>query len=841
VVSDRCKQRNAEEAVRDGEARFRAIFEQTGIGMAIVGVDDRYHLVNQRLCDMLGYTREELEARTFRDITHEEDLAADLDYDRRIRAREIGESTRTKRYIRKDGSVCWVRLTVSMVSSPSGEPDYFIAAIEDRSAQKMAEDALRQSEERYRAITETASDAIVTIDSRSRIVFANSATERLFGYSTSHLLGKSLTLLMPERLRKAHLAGMLRYRKTGKRGIPWTNVALVGRHQNGAEIPLELSFGTHLQNGHRVLTGIIRDTSERKRVEEELRRSEARFRATVDRAAVGISQVDMEGRWLFVNDRLCEIYGYSRAELSPLRFHDITHPDDLAADLAQLSRLADGEIESYSLEKRFIRNGGMVIWANLTVSMVRDDTGTPEYTIAVIEDITSRKGAETRLQHQALHDPLTDLPNRSLLQDRLRHAIAGAERGNTRLALLLMDLDRFKEVNDTFGHHCGDLLLREVADRLRRALRASDTMARLGGDEFAVLLEGAAEAGAHEVAAMLVNAIGQPFFLKGQLLYMRASVGIALYPEHGRDAESLLRRSDIAMYQAKRTESESAVYDQGQDLYSPDRLALEGDLRRAIDEEALTLHFQPQLELRTGRVVRVEVLVRWAHAQRGLLTPDQFIPLAEHTGLIKPLAAWVLNAALRQCRRWLDAGIEVGIAVNMSVRNLIDPSLVDSVTGLLARWRVEPRFLQLEITESGVMADPDRAIHVLTALRDIGVSSSMDDFGMGHSSLAHLMRLPASEVKIDRSFVLDMARDENAATIVRATISLAHELGLSVVAEGVEDEVTRDVLADYGCDVVQGYWLSRPLSADLCTRWLQSWSRQLVSSRGRVPATARAS
>jgi diguanylate cyclase (GGDEF)-like protein len=411
----------------------------------------------------------------------------------------------------------------------------------------------------------------------------------------------------------------------------------------------------------------------------------------------------------------------------------------------------------------------------------------------------------------------------------VQEAIGRAQRDGHAVALLVMDLDRFKEVNDTFGHHYGDLLLRQLGEHLGSVLRECDTIARLGGDEFAVLLPAATADDARQVAARLLRVLEQPFALNGLQLEIDASIGIALAPEHGTDADTLLRRADVAMYVAKRSSSGYALYSVEQDQHSPMRLALVGELRRAIDTNELSLYFQPKVSHASGRITSVEALVRWQHPRHGLLGPDQFVPIAEQTGLIRPLAHWVLNAALRQCHRWRQEGVDLAVAVNLSMRNLHDPQIVEMIGALLKQWGVPPVRLIVEITESSLMADAARAMEVLTRLRSMGVGISIDDFGTGYSSLAYLKRLPVDELKIDKSFVQHMAADDNDAAIVRSTIGLAHDLGLRVVAEGIEDEATWALLAELGCDVAQGYFVSRPLPAAELGGWLQA-SRWQVRS-----------
>ena len=425
-----------------------------------------------------------------------------------------------------------------------------------------------------------------------------------------------------------------------------------------------------------------------------------------------------------------------------------------------------------------------------------------------------------RAVYDSLHDGLTGLPNRALLADRFDQALRTAKRTGTTTGLLLLDLDRFKDINDTFGHHYGDALLTMVGPRLKAALRESDTIARLGGDEFVVLLPDVGDIdAATAVAAKLRQTLETSFHVGGIDLDVEASVGVVLSGEHGDDAATLLQRADIAMYVAKTRNLGIVAYHRDSDGHSPERLALLGELRRALERRELTLHYQPKISLSTGDVVGAEALVRWQHPTRGLVVPDEFIPVAEHTGLIGPLTRYVVDAALAQSRTWADAGQALPISVNLSARNLLDERLPDQIAELLTNHRVGASMLELEVTESAIMTEPARARRLLQRLSDLGIHLSIDDFGAGYTSLGQLRSLPINELKIDRSFVMNMAQDPGDALIVRSIIDLGHNLGLTIVAEGVETADALTTLAGFGCDVAQGYYLSRPMPIDAFDTW----------------------
>jgi diguanylate cyclase (GGDEF)-like protein len=423
----------------------------------------------------------------------------------------------------------------------------------------------------------------------------------------------------------------------------------------------------------------------------------------------------------------------------------------------------------------------------------------------------SQRAAE-QLRHQARHDILTGLPNRASLMLRLEDLLGS--RSPWPFALLLIDLDRFKEVNDTFGHQAGDLLLREIGPRLTSALKDTALLARLGGDEFAVLLPSIDAMGAVAAAKRLLRTLDGGFAVDGHMVYVGGSIGIATYPADGSTALDLLRCADVAMYAAKRGNLGVSVYTLELDENNPSQVSLYGELRQAIEHADLRLHFQPKFEVGSGALAGVEALVRWQHGERGLLAPCDFIPLAERTGLIKPLGRWVLQSAVRQARVWHDSGLDVEVAVNLTTADLQDPNLAETILELLGRWSVPPQRLRIEITETTLMADAEHARRVLEQLRNVGIHVSIDDFGTGYSSLAYLKRLPADELKIDKSFVQQVATDAGDAAIVRSVVALGHELGLAVTAEGVERPATLDRLRAFGCDKAQGYLLGKPMEPD---------------------------
>ncbi len=435
------------------------------------------------------------------------------------------------------------------------------------------------------------------------------------------------------------------------------------------------------------------------------------------------------------------------------------------------------------------------------------------------------KARQQENAYQALHDALTDLPNRALFQSNLRETIEARSKrdGHELVAVMLMDLDHFKEINDTLGHHFGDLLLKEIGPRLSTVLRDEDLLARLGGDEFGILLPNIPDAEtAIGIAERILEELEKPLSVEGLQLDVSGSIGIAVYPQHSRDVEALIRRADVAMYSAKESGSGYEVYSASLDRHSPGRLTLASQVRPALENREFVLYYQPKVSVKDGRIAGVEALIRWQHPERGLIEPDEFVPMVERTVLLRPLTLYVIDEALRQARVWARHGLMPDVAVNLSPRSLLDPQLPDQVAELLTQWDVPASRLTLELTESFLMADSGRSVGVMSLLSEVGITLSIDDFGTGYSSLSHLRRLPIREIKIDRSFVANMREDPNDWMIARATVDLGRNLGLRVVAEGVEDAETLARLGEMGCEQAQGYHLCVPLPAEEVTRWLEA-------------------
>ena len=503
---------------------------------------------------------------------------------------------------------------------------------------------------------------------------------------------------------------------------------------------------------------------------------------------------------------------------------DILRPE--YTDELTLKRLW-GTIKAGGVWRGVVRNqtkDGGLSWERACISPVVSENEKITHYVVVLEDITKEKEQTEAFEFMALHDALTNLPNRTLFFNRLEQAISAATREEKSLAVMLMDLDDFKEINDSLGHHVGDRVLREVGKRLSKVIRSGDTVARMGGDEFLVLLPSANEQQCVTFMNRIVQTLKRPYALENLNVEIGASIGLALYPEDGDSADLLLQHADVAMYTAKKATETYARYNKSLGEGILNRLELASDFRAAIEENQFLLHYQPLINIKTGTADKVEVLIRWLHPERGLLYPDAFISLAEQTGYMCETTSWVINSAFQQLSKWKRSGLDIGMSINVSVVDLFDLELPELIKRNSKYFNIEPSKITLEITESVLMMYTQKSLDVLTSLRNIGLNISIDDFGTGYSSLQHLKELPVAELKIDKSFVMDMIKDEDDAVIVRSTVDLAHNLGLTVVAEGIESQEIFDILEVLGCDYGQGFHIARPMAAEQLADWLTSSS-----------------
>jgi diguanylate cyclase (GGDEF)-like protein/PAS domain S-box-containing protein len=855
---------------QQGNERFRLLFDRASVGIISVDREGRAVEANPAVERLLGYEHGEMIGVSFTTFTHPGDLEVSKES-----YREMVENGRTsyqyeKRYVRRDGEVIWCRVSVWTDAGAPDTDQVAIAMIEDVTQAKLAELALQEKANRLERIIATQRDIAaaasgdlehvmqVIVERAQGLTRAEGAmihlidgedvvTRAASGIATRFLHSRRPLNQSVSRFAIAARSPVLIEHAEDDPRLNQKMRSLVGDRSHicvalfagerpvGALSVMSTSEDERLNEEDRqtleLLAGVLSEGVSRA-AESEAKRKQldalARFEAIYEGALSGVLLISADGRVIDANPAMVQLLGVASTDQIERRFAHYIHPEDRETVVAKVRELLAGDANSLHQQHRLVRADEQVIWVSASLSIVRDPDGRPSFGILMVQDETERKAAEEALlrqselnEHQALHDGLTGLPNRTLFRDRIEQAIALARRDGGQLAVAMIDLDRFKDVNDTLGHHAGDTLLVEVGRRLRDILRSSDTVARLGGDEFGVLIS--KPRSTSDVAVVIGKmraALEQSVMVEGLALPAEGSIGIAMFPAHGRDVDTLLRHADAAMYSAKETKAGYVFYDGSRIEADPARLTLVSELRRAIEQRELVLYYQPKAALANGAVQSVEALLRWNHPERGLVGPDEFIPLAQQTGLIKPLTLYVLDEALSQCRAWQRAGLTLGVAVNLSVRNLLDTDFPQQVKRLLQKREVDPALLQLEITESTVLSDPVRTKRVLDKLAAMGIALSIDDFGTGYSSLSYLSQLPVSEIKIDRSFVMNMAQSDNDAVIVRSTIDLGRNLGLQVVAEGVETEQAWDELSELGCTLAQGYYLSRPVPAADLTQWL---------------------
>ncbi len=731
----------------------------------------------------------------------------------------LGSSTETDD---RSPATATARATATLLDQFAG---VVACALERRAAElerRQSEASLRVSEERFKRLVQHSPDVIIVIDALGVFTYASPKIEELLGHRPEDVVGTSaLELIHPDEIDDAAVAIANTVEASGE---PGEGVGLRVRHRDGTWIPVEVAGSSLLDDPF--LKGIVvtvRDMRESVRTAATLEEVEIRFRQVFDYSPIGIALATPAGRFIKVNTAFTRMLDRTADEIYTLSYADVTHPEDVAVNNELSRRVQSGDLADFTLEKRYVRRDGSFIWVRVSVTAVRNAENKALYTIAHVEDITHRKQIEQRLSYDATHDALTGLPLRTLVLDHLDVALANARRHRSKVAVLFLDLDRFKRVNDNLGHAAGDELLKAVAGRLRSAVRSVDTPGRFGGDEFVVVCPDLLhEEHVVTIAERIRQRFEEPVELRGVQVFVGASIGIAFadpgaHPNAELDSESLLRQADTAAYRAKeRGRNRYEIFDEELRASVAKRLETESGIRHALDHDELRLLYQPIVRIETGEVVGFEALVRWE--RDGVLVPPvEFLDVAEETGLIVPLGEVVLDKACRQLATWnreLPEHRVPRLSVNLSARQLTQPELADLVRRKLDENALPAELLCLEITETVLMQDTPQVIATIKALRELGVRLAIDDFGTGYSSLSYLRRLPVSAVKIDRSFILELGGDHEGSTIVASVISLAHALGMEIIAEGVETIEHVAALMNLSCDHAQGFYFSRPLTAD---------------------------
>jgi diguanylate cyclase (GGDEF)-like protein/PAS domain S-box-containing protein len=665
------------------------------------------------------------------------------------------------------------------------------------------------------AIVDSSQEAIISKGLDGIVTSWNKSAERLFGYTAEEIIGCHISLIIPADRphEEAWILGQL------KRVEKVEHFETVRVRKDGTLIDISVTVSPIRDASGRIVgvSKLARSITERKQAEHALRQAEEKYRAIFEGAVIGIFQSTLGGRYTNVNPAMAHMLGYDSPQELVASITDISQQVYVDPDRrTELKRLLGEQATVKNFECAVLRKDGSKGWVAASVRAVYENGVLVGYE-GTNEDITDHKVAEERVQYLAYYDALTGLPNRTLLWDRLTKALADARRQDYKIALLFLDLDRFKDINDSLGHAVGDLFLREVAERLKRFAREQDTLARLGGDEFLIMLTHVKDVSNAAIAAeRLMDAMTVEFIVEGHSLHIGCSIGISIFPEHGSDCETLIKNADAAMYNAKSNgRNNFQFFTKEMNAQVVERLSLENSLRQALDKKQLFLMYQPQMDIATGAITGLEALLRWQHPDRGLVSPEKFIPIAENGGLIVPIGEWVLRMACGQARKWQNEGLAaVSIAVNVSAAQFRQAGFCELIRTVLQETGLAAQYLELELTESLLLANADVTLSVLRELKTMGVTLAIDDFGTGYSSFSYLRQFRVSKLKVDRSFINDVATNSDDAAITAGIIGMAKNLKLRVIAEGVENEAQMSFLRAHQCDEIQGYYFSKPLAVD---------------------------
>ncbi len=824
VIEDVTGRRWAEEALKESEERHRRLVESSPETIAVLS-EGKIVFINTAGVRLAGADGpEDLLGKPYLDFVHPDFREA---VESRLLRVQKGESVELlqEKLLRPDGSAVEVEAT-TIPTIYEGKPAVQ-SLIRDITGRKEAETKLRKSEASLAEAQRMAHLGSWEWDVVTGKISWSEEVYRIYGYTPGEFVptvDRLMEIIHPddrELVRKNIDDALYEYK-------PYDFEHRIVRPDGTERVVhrrAEVVFDE--EGGPRRMIGAIHDITGRRKAEEALRESEERFRGAFEDAPIGVALVGLDGRRFRVNRALCEMLGYSEEELLGRNYLETVHPEDREISAESLRRTLKEGAGSYTLERRYVHADGHAVWNLSSVSLICDSRGKPSHLVCLHQDITERKALEEQLEHQAFHDTLTGFPNRALFMDRLEQALARLDRREEPIAVLFMDLDNFKIVNDSLGHEVGDRLLVAVAGRLKECVRPEDTVARFGGDEFAVLLEGITDLnGATRIAARITGALKTPFNFEGREVFAGVSVGIALATQAPDEPEGLLRNADLALYGAKKEgKARYEVFDASMGVEALERLKLESALRRALERGEFRIYYQPTLSISTGRISSMEALIRWEHPERGLLEPDEFLPVAEESGLIVQIGEWIIDEVCRQGWEWQERfadGSPPGVCMNVSARQLSQTDFTGKVTESLHSSGLRAQGLSLEIPEGVLMDAAEANAGKLEALRALGVDIVIDDFGTAYSSLSHLRRLPLNFLKIDRSLVVKLGEEREDRAIVSAVIKLAKALGWEVVAQGVETDEQLALLREMGCDTVQGYYFSRPVTSEEATALLEA-------------------
>ena len=817
--------KRAEEVLQESEERYRALFDRSLDLVYIFDFEGRFIDANAAALNRLGYTKEEIHSLNFTSLLSEDQLPIAFKSLQEIRETGIQKNPTELRLRHKNDSDVYVESQGSIIIS-NGAPVAIQAIARDITERKQAEEELRRSEEKYRNIIENMQDGYFELDLAGNFTFVNDAECRNIGYSKEELIGMNNRRYQDETAAQKMYQLFSRVYKTGE-PVKASDVEIIRRDGTKGFNEISTSLIRDAEGKPIGFRGISRDITERKQMEENIRQSEERYRSIIEEMGEWYFETDLAGNITFFNDILSDVLGYSQKELTGLNFRSFIKKEESESVYRIFNQVYKTGEPSKNYHYDFFKADGTITFAEFSVFPKRDKEGKVCGFRGVGQDITERKRAEEKIQYMATHDALTGLPNRLMFSQLLNHVIQAARRYKRQFAVLFIDLDRFKTINDTLGHDAGDQLLQEIGARLKQTLRASDVIARLevdegvvarlGGDEFVILIEEVNDLSQLKtVSHRILSAVIKPMIIMGEECRITASIGISIFPKDAEDEQSLMKNADIAMYFAKE-EGKNNFQFYSMDIQSKllEHLSIETNLRYALERNELSLHYQAKVNFKTNAITGVEALLRWQNPSLGSVTPTQFIPVAEETGLIISIGKWVMKTACAQNVAWQQQGLPVVCtAVNLSMRQLTDENLIDDIRTALNDSGMDPKLLELEITESMVMHNPTRMIAVLAKIKSLGVRLAIDDFGTGYSSLAQIKHFPIDTLKVDRSFIRNIPQDAEDKAITEAIIAMGKTLSLTVVAEGVETLEQMNFLKDHSCDEMQGYYFSKPVVAE---------------------------
>ena len=828
VQHDSSRRAHAEGALRESEHKYRTLVQGVReYAILMLGPRGEIRSWNPGAERMTGFTHEEITGHNFSFFFSPDDVKHGRPEEILGLAAARGQYEEQGMRVRKNGSRYLVHASYTAARDPNGQLRGFSVISRDLSESK-------ESEARYRGLLEAAPDAMVVVNQGGEIVLLNVQAEKQFGYRRDELVGQKVKNIIPEGFAERLIADGTRSAAEALAQQIGTGIELNGRRKDGSEFPIEIMLSP-LESAEGILvTAAIRDISVRKAAEEHLAQMEGRYRGLLEAAPDAMVVVDQSGEIVLLNVQAEKHFGYRRDELIGQKVKNIIpkgFAERLISDALRSAEDALAQQIGTGIELNGRRKDGSEFPIEIMLSPLEGAEGV--LVTAAIRDITTRRKAEALMIHSSEHDFLTGLPNRTLLSDRVNQAIRMAIRHKRKVAVLFLDLDGFKHINDSLGHPTGDKLLQSVGNRLVDCVRGSDTVSRQGGDEFVVLLSEEEDSeDASITAKRMLRAVAEAHFIDQHDLHITCSVGVSLYPDDGLNAETLIKNADTAMYQAKENGRQTYQYFKpAMNVRAVERQSLEESLRRALERQEFVVHYQPKINLETGRISGAEALLRWTHPTRGPVPPGQFIPVAEDCGLILPIGTWVLRQACQQAQAWVDAGLPLGtMAVNISAMQLRNESFLEGVFAILQDTRLDPRLLELELTESVLMKHAESTASILTALRERGVQVAVDDFGTGYSSLSYLRKFPIDALKIDQSFVGQITTVPDETIIVKAVIGLGRSLKLRVVAEGVETQEQLAFLQAHQCDEAQGYYFSRPVLPQQFAKLLKNGIAKSVSA-----------